>query len=772
MPHLTSIQRKVVYVLILLVLGCLNFEIGRPPRSVSDSTGVTREVPGGQLSRMRADMKIADAQIGQIDPSSTTMKLATFGMRGVAISILWYHANEYEKRDDWNNVIATGDQLVLLEPHFTKVWEFLGWKIAYNASATFDDYRERYRWVIRGFDFLTRGLEYNHRAAKLYKNAGWTISQKIGIADENEQYRRLLREDESFGKRYDCTLPSERDNWMLGRRWYHIGENLVLDGESIGKESDFLYFANSRLNLFNYAVWVRKDGKFGKEAKDAWAEAGRDWKAFGFMELSTAIESKEDKTKMNRTYLERADEITKIENGLIEELHSIAPGLFKELCLKRWALLGETRRQQVALLDRLTAEPEKTPQEGSIEKELTVIREHLDATEPDWREKFKEEHDLLYTPEQRELKAVPGLLLDEMQQGIVAKGNEEVRQIIARSTEILAVSPKVLEEEIQEIDALADDRKARARRIMQEIESYAVDKRMSILYQGILNYHYRNKEYVIEQTDEADDARRLRHIGRIAYYDNRRAESAKLWLESMDKWNELFHKPGFEYVEDEPIFARDLLEMLEKFVIILDADNDIFPPTFGLQNLLRKEMMNQTPARSAIEAQDWYDDKRLESRGDTKVKQDFQAILEAWTGVNQSREYMKLAPLPDIRDKMLAALATYVTVLERLKEPVPEELPLQSYAELMLRYDSLPVEGTKTAQKAETLFQENKYDEAEAEVLKAIDVWKQVLRKYPFIKHRSQLGIHAEMLASVRLYEQSLRAQEKPLPEEPVLPMQ
>ena len=257
-PQKSFIQ-KIVYVIAIGALLVPLYRLGRPAK-VEIQAGQSVLDLGGVLSQLRDKEGLTESNLGQIDPAGSAVKLATFGLRGVAIALLWHRCQEYEKKKDWSNVVATAYQLTTLEPHFTTIWEFQGWKLAYNASAEFDDYRERYRWVIRGIDYLTDGVKHNQEAPKLCKATGWTISQKVGIADENQQYRRLLREDVAFGERHDCKDPWDRDNWMLGRRWYAMGEDLVRKGVSIGKESDFLFFSHARLNLFNYAVWMRKDG--------------------------------------------------------------------------------------------------------------------------------------------------------------------------------------------------------------------------------------------------------------------------------------------------------------------------------------------------------------------------------------------------------------------------------------------------------------------------------------------------------------------------------
>ena len=63
--------------------------------------------PGGKLAQLRDQYHLSQAQLGQIDPTSVTIKLATLGMRGVAANILWEKANDYKMKKDWTNFGAT-----------------------------------------------------------------------------------------------------------------------------------------------------------------------------------------------------------------------------------------------------------------------------------------------------------------------------------------------------------------------------------------------------------------------------------------------------------------------------------------------------------------------------------------------------------------------------------------------------------------------------------------------------------------------------------------
>ena len=110
---------------------------------------------GGKLAQLRAQHNLAQAELGEIDPASETIKLATLGMRNIASLLLWEQANYYKKVEDWTSLAATADQITRLQPNFIAVWRFQSWNIAYNVSVEFDDYRS----YVPGDDLLVEGPE-------------------------------------------------------------------------------------------------------------------------------------------------------------------------------------------------------------------------------------------------------------------------------------------------------------------------------------------------------------------------------------------------------------------------------------------------------------------------------------------------------------------------------------------------------------------------------------------------------------------------------------
>ena len=193
--RISSFVRKIIYLVAIAVLLMPLFWLSQP---ATNAVKGVQGSPGGKLAQLRDQYHLSQAQLGQIDPTSVTIKLATLGMRGVAANILWEKANDYKMKKDWTNLGATLNQITKVQPNFINVWSNQAWNLSYNVSVEFDDYRQRYRWVIKGIDFLKEGIRYNERQPRLLWDLGWMISQKIGKADESKQFRKLFKEDDDF----------------------------------------------------------------------------------------------------------------------------------------------------------------------------------------------------------------------------------------------------------------------------------------------------------------------------------------------------------------------------------------------------------------------------------------------------------------------------------------------------------------------------------------------------------------------------------------------
>lgn len=296
-----SFVRKVVYIaciaLLLLPLSALS-----QPATVGPKDRPELSSRGGKLSQLREQHNLAQARLGEIDPASESMKLASVGLRGVAANILWGWANHYKKVEDWDKVELTVNQIIRLQPNFLKVWDFQSHNLSYNISAEFDDYRMRYTWVKKGIAFLIEGTSYNRNEPGLLSNIGWFVGQKIGRSDEKAEFREMFRHDDDFhqlfrdnGVEVDQTAAhgpprppegSKPDNWLVSRLWYAKATDAVNSlGKPIRGMAPVLFYNRVPMSQINAADAMQKDGFFFQVAQDHWRKAAVEWRAFGDREL-------------------------------------------------------------------------------------------------------------------------------------------------------------------------------------------------------------------------------------------------------------------------------------------------------------------------------------------------------------------------------------------------------------------------------------------------------------------------------------------------------
>lgn len=279
-----SLTRKILYILLIVGLLLPLFYLGRPPIGGS-----------GKIAELRSRYAIGQADLGKLDPTSESMKLATLGMRGIASTILWLRADYFKEEKYFDRFSATLNQIALLQPHFISVWQHQAHNLSYNVSPEFEDYRQRYEWVKKGIDYLVKGTKFNTRKPILQYELGHYVGNKLGKADEKLQYRDLFRNDKEFHKYFveeglnavsDDSLGPDRkpDNWLVGKQWFEEAYKLVQEGIPIKKSAHLLYSYAPLWQMYHGEA-IEDEGVLDERAKFVWEKAGREWKEFGNREL-------------------------------------------------------------------------------------------------------------------------------------------------------------------------------------------------------------------------------------------------------------------------------------------------------------------------------------------------------------------------------------------------------------------------------------------------------------------------------------------------------
>jgi hypothetical protein len=297
---------------------------------------------GGKLAQLRDKYDLSEANLGEIDASAETIKLATLGLRGVAVNILWERANYYKMIEDWSGFGAALTQIANLQPHYYSVWDFQAHNLTYNTSVEFDDYHDRFYWVMEGIKFLKHGKELNKKEPRITARIGWFIGNKIGRADEHRQYRRLFKEDDAF---HNVDNPnrdrSKRDNWLVSYEYYHEAQEQVRHGAPL-RTTPVIFHAQPMMSLINYAEALESDStagetpKFGEVAQNAWSNALRELQIFAARDVPS--------TGIGIIHLDALEDLEAHENALERQLRKLLPGEFERQYAERKPKLNKEEK--------------------------------------------------------------------------------------------------------------------------------------------------------------------------------------------------------------------------------------------------------------------------------------------------------------------------------------------------------------------------------------------------------------------------------------------
>jgi len=739
-----TFARKVAYVVAIGLLLIPLFLLARPT-----STGR----PGGKLSQLREKQGLSEAQIGEIDPTSEAMKLSTFGMRGVATAILWNKSMDYQKKKDWTGLAATLNQIIRLEPHFISVWKFQSWNMAYNVSAEFDDYRERYRWVIKGIEFLIMGVGYNDRNPVLHAQVGWDTAQKIGTADEKVQFRKLFKADDEFHNKYHTPSYEERDNWLVGKSWYVKAEKLVSEGESIGKMGENIFYARRPKCQMEFAKNIESDGQyFGEKAGENWALSHKEWtEEFGAMPIRT-------------TFRDDDDEIIKIVlndyNGLSEELHLLTEelegmqeGLYDKLLKERWEKLDEADRKCFRYY--ATVQP-SMPQSGAV-----VSR--LDDVVADWR---SADVDLVrdqITKQQAAALEVPRALRTSRDTDLVEQAMRAVGEKAYRALEALKISLQDLAREIK-----GDSEKRRqAFKLVEKADEIMRQQRIIGSYRQTVNYDEWEFRSRYEQYPETLEAREYIFKGREALADGHLPEAQDFFRRGLAAWGRLLARDDCQRLVNDRDTVEDLNAIVNSFVMLLEQRDELFPEDFPLASFYAKmaaesENGGVAKAREANE----YAAEALDKGETQKALDAYQSALDAWNGA--VNEYRALALMIDrgIGNEMLSTIESFAAASDKAGKAIPADYRLSTFFHLHMSHTPEFAEARRLAAQASRLVSSSDYPEAQKLYEQSMKQWRGLLDRYPSILLGTDPIVSQQISDTIAAYKKVLELRDKELPKD------
>ncbi len=170
------------------------------------------------VEKQAEDLQLREAVRGEVELTSSFVRLSLTGSRGLATTLLWATAIDRQTKHEWNELELLVGSISKLQPYFITPWVFQSWNLAFNVAVECDRPRDKYYFISRGLEFLAEGERRNQGTpAELHKPGqpqfpghpemrhymGFYYQLKIGNSDEKNTMRCLLD--------LSCIDPIQRD---------------------------------------------------------------------------------------------------------------------------------------------------------------------------------------------------------------------------------------------------------------------------------------------------------------------------------------------------------------------------------------------------------------------------------------------------------------------------------------------------------------------------------------------------------------------------------
>ena len=373
-----SLIRKIIYIALIGVLIIPLSFIALP--ETRDTNGKIKNA-GGIISRLRNKHDLSQARLTEVDPASETMKLASLGLRGIAVNVLWSQAIEQKKEGDYDGLNSTLQALTKIQPNFIRVWEYQAHNLAYNVSMEFDDYEYRYHWVKKGLKFLKGGIRYNKQDHRITDNLGFFTGNKFGKSDEKDSFRRIFRSDATFHEEMSDRIDPEgyelreygHDSWKMAYQWYNYSRNMVDSGDAKKKRNDMIFYMFRPSQIRNMGLSLQAEHPTGSVIQEVWRDAYEQWKDYGEQDL---VNSLGVRVKLNGS-VRIEDEIDRLRN----KLDALAPeGTRRDLTqeLLPNSRLTQDQQEEYKMLAELSADQFSSDNQQRWRFLSTMLKTELD----------------------------------------------------------------------------------------------------------------------------------------------------------------------------------------------------------------------------------------------------------------------------------------------------------------------------------------------------------------------------------------------------------
>ncbi len=217
-----AFRRKIYYLGTILVLftismfwrGILPIPLSgaaRAAESRSSAQATADRINNANILNQARALDLRELEQGEPEVTGEFVRLAASGIRGAAVTWLWYSLMDQQKRNDFHKMEQTIRSITWLQPHFITPWIFQSWNISYNVSVEMQSSGDMYHYIARGIDLLAEGERRNTHTYQNRKvgspdmryQIGFYYQNKFGVSDQVEVLRCLFQ--------LSCISPDERN---------------------------------------------------------------------------------------------------------------------------------------------------------------------------------------------------------------------------------------------------------------------------------------------------------------------------------------------------------------------------------------------------------------------------------------------------------------------------------------------------------------------------------------------------------------------------------
>ena len=362
------------------------------------------------------------------------------------------------------------------------------------------------------------------------------------------------------------------------------------------------------------------------------------------------------------------------------------------------------------------------------------------------------------------MAARPELLVSEDDDRNYTAAFSRLTDWLGRANQLLQITPEVL------AARAVPEKKSEARDIVAEIDALSKEESFSRMFRDIMGADYHEVEVAFEQTPEARAAREHRQAVRDRYNAGQPEEANKEFLASFDSWVALLHREDFPKLKYMPQMESELMDETEKYLIVLEQLETVFPKEFSFQEVIRRDERVEARMKASAKAEAFIE-KELEDGKIKEAREDSDMLLNSWLGYNTNNVIFELGPLPESVETVFKTAKLWIEAWEKTPETELElakqtgvfsNYPCRDFIEFMIqkRDDSYAeIEKLEISRMNDA---ENNFDSLKKE----IELWAKVVEKAPVLKYDSSSEIALQIANTVQEYQTELQKKSESLPDD------